>query len=35
MWKVIGEGAVSVAVDSPGLKRSCVVFEACHLEENL
>ena len=27
-WKVIGEGAVSVAIDGPGLKGSCKGFEA-------
>ena len=26
-WKAIGEGAASVAIDSPGLKRSCSVLE--------
>jgi hypothetical protein len=27
-WKAIGEGAVSVAVDGPGLKGSCKGVEA-------
>jgi hypothetical protein len=26
-WKAIGEGAASVAIDSPGLKGSCSVLE--------
>jgi hypothetical protein len=26
-WKAIGEGAASVAIDSPGLKGSCIVLE--------
>jgi hypothetical protein len=34
-WKVIGEGAVSVAIDGPGLKWSCKVVEAWHHEERL
>jgi hypothetical protein len=34
-WKAIGEGAASVAVDGPGLKRSFERFEAWHQEESL
>ena len=34
-WKAIGEGAASVVVGSPGLKRSCKGFEAWHLGESL
>jgi hypothetical protein len=30
--KVIGEGAVSVAIDGPGLKGSCKGVEAWHHE---
>jgi hypothetical protein len=26
-WKAIGEGAASIAIDSPGLKGSCSVLE--------
>ena len=26
-WKAIGEGAASVAIDGPGLKGTCSVFE--------
>ena len=26
-WKATGEGAASVAIDSPGLKGSCIVLE--------
>jgi hypothetical protein len=26
-WKVIGEGTASVAIDGPGLKAACSVFE--------
>ena len=26
-WKVIGEGAASVAIEGPGLKGSCSVLE--------
>jgi hypothetical protein len=26
-WKVIGEGASSVAIDGPGLKGSCSILE--------
>ena len=33
--KAIGEGAVSVVVDGPGLKGSCKKAEACHHEESL
>jgi hypothetical protein len=28
LWKAIGEGAASVAIDGPGLKGSCKGFEA-------
>jgi hypothetical protein len=34
-WKAIGEGAASVAIDSPGLKGSCKGIEAWHHEESL
>ena len=34
-WKVIGEGAASVAVDGPGLKGSRKGVEAWHHEESL
>jgi hypothetical protein len=27
LWKAIGEGAASVAIDGPGLKGSCSVLE--------
>ena len=33
--KAIGEGAASVAVDSPGLKGPCKEFEAWHHEGGL
>ena len=33
--KAIGEGAASVAVDSPGLKGSCKGVEAWHHKESL
>jgi hypothetical protein len=26
-WKAIGKGAASIAIDGPGLKRSCSVLE--------
>ena len=26
-WKAIGEGAASIEVDGPGLKRSCIILE--------
>jgi hypothetical protein len=35
LWKAIGEGAASVAVDSPGLKGSCKGVESWHHEESL
>jgi hypothetical protein len=34
-WKATGEGAASVAIDGPGLKRSCKGVEAWHHEESL
>jgi hypothetical protein len=33
-WKTIGEGAASVAIDSPGLKGLCKGVEAWHQEES-
>jgi hypothetical protein len=34
-WKATGEGAASVAVDSPGQKVSCKEVEAWHHEGSL
>ena len=34
-WKAIGEGAASVVVDGPGLKRLGKRFDAWHHEESL
>jgi hypothetical protein len=34
-WKAIDESAASVAIDGPGLKRSCKRVEAWHHEESL
>jgi len=35
LWKAIGKGAASAAIDSPGLKGSCKGAEAWHREEDL
>jgi hypothetical protein len=34
-WKAVGEGAASVAIDGPGLKRSCKGAVAWHHEGSL
>jgi hypothetical protein len=33
--KATGEGVISVAVDSPGLKGSCKEVKVCHHEDSL
>jgi hypothetical protein len=35
LWKTIGEGAASVEVDGPGLKKSCKEVKAWYYEERL